>query len=471
VDTTTRTCQGCNEPFSGEGEQSLCPRCRQLATAGGGDLTRDMDETISYDRGVPPAPVADLARQFAGRTFDAYTVDSLVGRGGMAWVFRARHNWLDRPCAIKILSPELKQRSSDFLDQFIAEARAAASVVHPHIVTVHNIGQTGEHHYIELEFVAGRSLQSILQERKHLPPLLATDLLLQSCAALAAAHRSGLIHRDFKPSNILVADSQHAKLADFGLAKRIVADTLDDDAGDLAGTPPYMAPELFAHRRADPRSDVYAVGVSFYYLLTGTLPFAERNLPKLIRQHAEAEPLDPRRLCPELPDEVVGLIARCLAKRPEERPENGDQLYLALREVYLGLRDIRSLVAEAMAALKLTVQSDGDRQVVNVPLPGGRQQRVFIEDRTAGPWAEHLVKIYSLCCPVREDYFRRALELNADIAFGSLAIEQIDGQAFFVMVNHYPRSTCDAEEIRQSVLDISKWADQVENALTGEDRH
>jgi serine/threonine-protein kinase len=471
VDTTTRLCQGCSEPFAGDGEQSLCPRCRQSATACGDDLTRDMAETISYDLGVPPAPPNDLARRFTGRTFDAYTIDSLVGRGGMAWVFRARHNWLERPCAIKILSPELQQRSPDFLAQFIAEARAAASVVHPHIVTVHNIGQTDDHHYIELEFVAGRSLQSILAERKCLPPLQATELLLQSCAALAAAHRSGLIHRDFKPSNILVADGQHAKLADFGLAKRIVADTLDEAAGDLAGTPPYMAPELFAHRRADPRSDVYAVGVSFYYLLTGTLPFGERNLPRLIRQHAELAPPDPRQCCPELPDEVVDLIERCLAKRPEDRPEDGDQLYLALREVYLGLRDIRSLVAEAMATLNLDVHADGDRQTVDVPLPGGRRQRVFIEDRTAGPWAEHLVKIYSLCCPVREDYFRRALELNADIAFGSLAIEEIDGQPFFVMVNRYPRSTCDAEEIRQSVLDISKWADKVEYALTGQDRH
>jgi eukaryotic-like serine/threonine-protein kinase len=146
-------------------------------------------------------------------------------------------------------------------------------------------------------------------------------------------------------------------------------------------------------------------------------------------------------------------------------------LHAELREIYLGLRDIRSLVIEAMAALDLTVESEGDRHVVTVPLSGGRTQRIYIEDQTEGPWAEHLVKIYSLCCPAQDSYFRKALELNADIAFGALAIDNIDGQPFFVMVNHYPRRTCDAEEIRRSVVNISKWADQVEFALTGEDHH
>jgi eukaryotic-like serine/threonine-protein kinase len=470
MNLSTRNCSECQQPFLGSETEPLCPRCRGAPPASH-ERTIDTTTTISHEFAAAPTRHVDLTQQYTGRTFDAYTIENLVGRGGMAWVFRARHNWLHRPCAIKILCPELQQRSSDFLDKFIAEARAAASVVHPHIVTVHNIGQTGDHHYIELEYVAGQSLQSILSEQGRLPPLQATDLLMQSCAGLGAAHRNGIIHRDFKPSNILVTDLVRAKLSDFGLAKRIVADRSEQALEALAGTPSYMAPELFAGRRADPRSDVYAVGVSLYYLLTGSLPFGERNLRKLIGQHTHASPPDPRQQSPELPEKAMRLIGRCLSKRPEERPENGDQLYQELRELYLGLRDIRSLVVEAVATLDLTVQSEGDRQVVTVPLPGGRQQRVYIEDRAAGPWPEHLVKIYSLCCPVQETYFRRALELNANIAFGALAIEQVDGQAYFVMINHYPRTTCDAEEIRQSVLEISKWADQVEFALTGEDRH
>jgi serine/threonine-protein kinase len=296
-------------------------------------------------------------------------------------------------------------------------------------------------------------------------------LLLQSCSALAEAHRGGLIHRDFKPSNILVTERKFAKLADFGLAKRIAPDQGQSASSALAGTPYYMAPELFKGEPADTRSDVYAVGVSLYYLVTGQFPFVERNLTRLMQMHKEQAPPDPRQANPHLPGNIAALIDQCLAKDPGDRPQDGLQLHQQLREVYLGLRDIRSLVAEASADLQLNAEQEGNRMVLNVPLPGGRRQRVFVEDGRVGPWEERLVKIYSLCCPVRESYFRRALELNANIAHGSLAIETIDGQAFFVMLNRYPRATCDAEEIRRSIVDISKWADQVEMALTGEDRH
>ncbi len=472
MDSQLRICVECQQPLAVDDTDRICSRCGQ--PLGCNELSAvDMAdaETVFFDHTAASNESLDLAKQYIGRTFDAYTVEAMLGRGGMAWVFRARHEWLHRLCAIKILCPQLQQRSNDFLSKFIAEARAAASVVHPHIVTVHNIGQTRDHHYIELEYVAGRSLQSIVRQQKRLPPLLAVELLLQSCSALAAAHRNGLIHRDFKPSNILVTDDHQAKLSDFGLAKRIVADGAEQVPEMLAGTPPYMAPELFAGRQADTRSDVYAVGVSWYYLLTGNLPFGERNLQKLIDQHTHVAPPDPREHCPELPVEVVQLVERCLAKRPEQRPEDAGHLHAHLREVYLGLRDIRSLVIEAMAALDLTVESEGDRHAVTVPLPEGRYQRIYIEDQTEGPWDEHLVKIYSLCCPAQDSYLRKALELNADIAFGALAIDQIDGRPFFVMVNHYPRRTCDAEEIRRSVVNISKWADQVEFALTGEDHH
>ncbi len=472
MDSQLRICAECHQPLAIGDSDRICPQCGQQL--GGNDLSA-MDlanaETVFFEHTAASQESTDLAQQYIGRTFDAYAVEAMLGRGGMAWVFRAQHEWLQRPCAIKILCPQLQQRSDEFLDKFIAEARAAASVVHPHIVTVHNIGQTGEHHYIELEYVPGRSLQSILRQRKRLPPLLAVELLLQSCSALAAAHRNGLIHRAFKPSNILITEDYQAKLSDFGLAKRIVAGGAQQVPETLAGTPPYMAPELFAGRRADARSDVYAVGVSWYYLLTGELPFAERNLRKLIDLHTHAAPPDPREQCAGLPDEVVQLIERCLAKRPEQRPKDADHLHAELREVYLGLRDIRSLVVEAMAAVDLKVESQGDRHVVNVPLEGGRQQRIYIEDQTEGPWDEHLVRIYSLCCPVQDSYFRKALELNADIAHGALAIDEVDGQPYFVMVNHYSRRTCGAEEIRRSVVNMSKWADQVEFALTGEDRH
>lgn len=476
--TTARYCRGCNEQFVASEGSPYCPRCQQRMTALDVAPTMELAETACHDPAAAveytarqAGPACDLRQEFVGRTFNSYFIEDYVGKGGMAWVFRARHNSLQRPCAIKILSPELSRRSPDFLELFVAEARAAASVVHPHIVTVHNIGQTGDFHYIELEYVPGCSLQSVLQDAGRLTPLRATQFLLQSCSALAEAHRCGLIHRDFKPSNILVGPGDFAKLADFGLAKRVAADRDAEGVGKLAGTPYYMAPELFAGQPADARSDVYAVGVSYYYLLTGNFPFLDRNLTRLIRLHAEQPVPDPRSQCADLPGEIAELIAQCLAKDPRQRPEDGLHLQQRLREVFLRLRDIRSLVDDAVGGLQLAAQMDGERLMVQVPLPEGRQQRVYIEDRVSGPWSEQLVKIYSLCGPVREDYLRHALELNADISHGSLAIEKVEGSDFFVMINLYPRATCDAEEIRQSILDISHWADQVERALTGEDRH
>ena len=177
------------------------------------------------------------------------------------------------------------------MDLFLAEARAAASLVHPHIVTVHNIGQSGSLHYIELEYVPGQTLQQLVQAAGKLDAYSATDLLSQACSALAEAHRCGVVHRDFKPSNILVHRNGQAKLADFGLAKRVSGGGSLDDS--LAGTPYFMAPELFRTRPASKASDVYAVGVSYYYLLTGEFPYVERNVGKLAEKHANAPVPDP----------------------------------------------------------------------------------------------------------------------------------------------------------------------------------
>jgi len=413
----------------------------------------------------------DIGRELVGKRFDSYTIESFVGKGGMAWVFRAMHNTLHRPCAIKILSPDLRSRDDEFVEMFVAEARAAASVVHPHIVTVHNIGEADSNHYIELEYVAGQSLRHVLQSVGNMDPIRATGFLVEACSALAEAHRCGLIHRDFKPSNILVGPHDCAKLADFGLAKRVSPGQAGGLAEAITGTPYFMAPELFDGVAASRQSDVYAVGVSYYCLLTGRFPYVDRNLMDLADKHAAHPIPDPRVHCPDVPDGVIDLLNRCMAKNPEDRPADGRALYDELCVVSRRLRDIKSLISEAVGGMDASWQVEGDRVVITVPLSEGRSQRVYIEETTSGPWSEELVKIYSLCCRVDESYYRRALELNANVSHGSLAIEELDGEPFLVMVNSYPRATCDPEEIRHSVRDIANWADEVEHALTGEDRH
>ena len=464
--TETRYCRGCNESFVASGTEALCPQCGQSMTVCDPMPTIDLAETAVLNEGPAAGDRSELVRSLIGQQLDVYTIDAFLGKGGMASVFLAVHNTLCRPCAIKILSPSQRNRDCDLVELFLAEARSAASVVHPHIVTVHNIGQAKSLPYIELEYVQGKTLQEMVRASGQLDPYLATDILAQACSALAEAHRCGLVHRDFKPSNVLVSNMGVAKLSDFGLAKQI-------DAGGetLAGTPYFMAPELFKGVAASRRSDVYAVGVSYYYLLTGRFPFTARAVPDLARKHANDTIPDPREFCPGLPVAAIELLDQCMAKQADQRPADGEAVYRELKAIFRAMRSLESLVVEAVGDLDVACEIEGNCAALTVPQPNGRSQRVLVEDCTAKVGSEHVIKIYSVCCAAQETYYRRALELNATISHGSLAIEDMDGQPCFVMVNSYPRSTCDPEEVRRSVMDIAQWADKVENVLTGQDRH
>jgi serine/threonine-protein kinase len=433
-----------------------------------GDLhpTEELEETAFFENPPEAEGTDGLVDRLVGREFDSYAIEAFVGKGGMAHVFRAQHKSLQRPCAIKVLSPQLLGRDPGFLDMFLAEARAAASVVHPNIVTVHNIGETEHLHYIELEYVAGHSLQHLAQQQGRLSVEQATDLLTQACAGLAEAHRRGLVHRDFKPSNILVTDYGAAKLSDFGLAKRLERDRSGEK---LAGTPYYMAPELFAGTRANPASDVYAVGISYFFLLTGAFPYLDRNVTELAHKH-EAEPIpDPRQYDVQVPADAIDLLYRCLAKRPQDRPADGGELLERIQAIRRAIRSLPALVREALAGTDCEIRERGSAIEVRVSLPGGRSQRVTIEETDDALGSDRVVKIFSRCCELREDYFRRALEMNAQLCHGSLAIEVQEDRPWFVMVEAYPRGTCDPEEIRHSVLDIARWSDEVEHTLTGQD--
>jgi len=406
--------------------------------------------------------------RFLGRSIGLYEIESLLGKGGMAWVFLARHKTLHRPCAIKVLCPDLLGRKANSLDLFMAEARAAASLVHPHIVTIHNVGELESHHFIEMEYVPGRSLEQLISERPLLTLLDATNFLLQSCSALAAAHRQGLAHRDFKPANIMVRSDGTAKLADFGLAKHLAAEPVTSDVG-LTGTPQFMAPELFRGEHANQQSDVYAVGVSYFHALTGRFPFAHESIVRLAQAHAQQPIPDPRSFRPEIPEDAAALTTRCLAKDPRDRFPDAATLLRAMQRVFSGIRDFPSLVKTALAGLDVDCQSSVGRVIATMRLTGGRSQKVHIEDCPAQSTKARLIRIYSVCAPINETYFRRALEFNATMPFGALAIQRIDGEPQFVMLNSLLQATCEAEDIRQSVQEVARWADDVEQMLTGRD--
>jgi serine/threonine-protein kinase len=470
---TVRYCRGCNAQFVVSDADMRCPQCGVDLSREDADATIDPAATVAHrPDDVSALEGGSLAGELLGRRLADYSVESFLGKGGMAWVFLASHGTLYRPCALKILSPQRQERSREMLELFIAEARAAASLVHPNIVAVHNIGEADGQHFIEMEYVPGGSLQRIVEQEERLPAIQAVDYLMQVSAALAEAHRAGLVHRDFKPSNVLVRADGTAKLADFGLAKRIAAGTsAAASGGRLQGTPYFMAPELFRGTPASKQSDVYAVGVSLYYLLAGRMPFVRASLSALAVEHAEKPVPDVRRLAGDVPGEVVDCLGECLAKDPADRPCDGAAVYERLRAIFGRLRDFRALVAEALAPLDVKAEMSERRATVSIATAGGRRQTVYVEDSPAGRWDEPVIRVYSVSAPADEDYFRRALELNAEIAHGALALETIDGRPHFVMLNSYPRATCDAEEVRKSVLDVARWADSVEKTLTGRDRH
>jgi serine/threonine-protein kinase len=318
--------------------------------------------------------------------------------------------------------------------------------------------------------VLGESVQRVVERRSRLAPLDALTMMVHIGSALAEAHRLGMVHRDIKPANVLVTETGLAKLADFGLAKRLVHSRLASNE-PLAGTPYFMAPELFDGQQANPTSDVYAMGVTLYYLLTGRYPFVDHSVMDVAKMHAESPVPDINRFNPEVSADVAAVIARCLAKSPGERYRDASELHADLKAAYGGLRSLESLVRDALDKSIIEWQGADNRFEATVQLPHGRHQSVVIEACCDAPLSDQIVRLYSPCAPASEGYFRQALELNANLTHASIGIEQFAGQSYFVMGNVYPRSTCDPEEIRRSVLEIARQADRVERLLTGRDQY
>jgi serine/threonine-protein kinase len=404
-----------------------------------------------------------------GRRVGQYRVDSVLGRGTMAWVFKAKHLGLGRPCALKIMDPGLVSRQPGIREQFWAEARAAANLLHPHVVTIHNLGSVQGFHFIEMEYIrGGRTLRESLVREGPLEPVRAATLAREVVLALGAAHSAGLVHRDIKPANVLLTPDGRAKLADFGLVRRL--DDPGDDGAPLAGTPTFMAPELFRGAAASPRSDIYALGVLLFHALSGRLPFTAEGIGPLIQLHQRQPVPDLRELVTAIPDAIVEIVEKCLAKSPTDRFHTAQELADALQATIELERDTESLVREAAKGLDCFIQGFGDTFRVILPLPGDRLQEVVIE-ATEAKNKERYISVFSVCGPADPAYFRYALTINAHLTFGSISIHDVLGTPMFVMSRTFARETVRTEDLRDALIEIGRRADLVEKQLTRLDQY
>ncbi|NTV64662.1 MAG: serine/threonine protein kinase, partial [Oscillochloris sp.] len=267
-----------------------------------------------------------------GGRLGRYEIRAELGRGGMARVYHAFDTLLQRPVAIKVLAAQLSM-DPEFVQRFEREARTAASLRHPHIVTIYDVGEQDSLHYIAMEFINGRTLHSILNEQTTLGLGYAITILEPVARALDFAHTQGAVHRDVKPHNIMVDTSGRMVLTDFGIAQTPDADSERlTRTGVFMGTPEYISPEQAEARRVDGRSDLYSLGVVAYEIITGRVPFSGAT-PQLIVAHAQLLPPPPTSVLAYLPSELDIVLARALAKRPESRYPSGIALVDALRDV------------------------------------------------------------------------------------------------------------------------------------------
>jgi serine/threonine-protein kinase len=261
-----------------------------------------------------------------GRLLDnRYQLLERFGSGGMALIYRARDTLLDRYVAIKILRED-QAHTAAFDRQFQNEARAAANLSHPNIVTVYDYGMDNDLPFIVMELVPGTDMKSLLRKRGRFTVDDGIPLLVQACAGVGYAHRAGLVHCDVKPHNMLVTPDDRLKVTDFGIARALATLNPAEHNEIVWGSPQYYSPEQAAGHAPSPASDVYSLGVVAYEILTGTLPFTAATADELAHLHLDAIPIPPSEYVPDIPEALEEIILKVLSKEPSARYRTADQL-------------------------------------------------------------------------------------------------------------------------------------------------
>jgi beta-lactam-binding protein with PASTA domain/predicted Ser/Thr protein kinase len=256
-----------------------------------------------------------------------YRVVSRLGAGGMADVFLAEDQQLGRKVALKLLHRRFAE-DPDFVERFRREAQAAAGLQHPNVVSVYDRGSFDDTYYIAMEYLPGRSLKQLIRQEAPLDPVRAIDITIQILKATRFAHRRGVIHRDLKPHNVIVDDSDHAKVTDFGIARAGASDMTE--TGSIMGTAQYLSPEQAQGHAVNAGSDLYSVGVVLYEMLTGRVPFDGESAVTIALKHVSEAPTPPTAFNPDIPPELEQTVLWVLNKNAADRPADADQLIAVL---------------------------------------------------------------------------------------------------------------------------------------------
>ena len=300
---------------------------------------------------------------------DRYEISAHLGTGGMAEVYRATDMQLGRSVALKILH-ERFAADEEFVERFKREASSAAGLAHQHVVGVYDRGEWEGTSYIAMEFVSGRTLKRISVEEGPLDPQRAVDLTVQILRAARFAHRRGIIHRDFKPQNVIVDDEDRAKVTDFGIARAGASDMTQ--TGSILGTAQYLSPEQAQGHAVGARSDLYSIGIILYELLTGRVPFeADSAVTIALKQVSEA-PVPPSAHNPRVTPELEAVVLRALAKEPRERFADADEFIAALEAAGSRIPSQRAIAAAEAAAAALPAAAVGGMGGAGVMAPPPR---------------------------------------------------------------------------------------------------
>ena len=326
-----------------------------------------------------------------------YRIERKLGAGGMADVYLAEDQELGRRVAIKILNSR-HGNDDQFIERFRREAKNAAALNHPNIVSIYDRGEAEDTYYIAMEFLDGRTLKELIIGRGAAPINVAIEYARQILSALRFAHRHGIVHRDIKPHNVLVDGEGRVKVTDFGIARAGTSQMTE--TGSIVGTAQYLSPEQAKGGEVDPRSDLYSLGVVLYELLTGKTPFDGETPVEIAMKHLSTPPKPPSQLRPDIPRELDMVVMRALAKNPDERYQSADEMEGDLERVARGARvsattvDTATQVLRRPAAAAAAASATAATMIAQPPASAAPPPAVIAEeeeyeeggDRPLWPW-------------------------------------------------------------------------------------